>query len=176
MVKKIRRYSGFLFRGLPIHIIQLLTNLLPNSSFTIRIRGFLLRPFFEKCGKGFKIASGVTLNRPENISIGDNVYIAHNTWINATGKLKIDDNVAIGPMCVIATSNHVIEKGLLTSKGKSGPVHIKSNAWLSSHVVVTSNVQIGEGTTIAAGSVVTKDIEAGKVAGGVPAKILNIKS
>lgn len=174
MKHKFKKINRFLFQLTPIHIIFLITSLLPNSVPTIRLRGFLLKPFFKSCGKNLKIASGVTINNPQNIEIGDNVYIAHNVWINGTGGLKIESNVLIGPMSVIVTSQHIHDGNQLTMSSKTAPVHIKSNCWIASHVVVTEGTLIEENSVIAAGAVVTKSIPANSKVGGVPAKPIGV--
>lgn len=167
MIKKI---LNFIFRDCIIHIINILTCILPNCYVTTKIRGILIRPFIKKCGKNFRIASGVIINKPENIEIGKNVYIAHNVWINAVGKLKIGSDAIIGPMCVLSTSKHKYKEGKATNEGIFRPIEIGEGTWLASHVVVTDGVKIGKGVLVAAGAVVTHDVEDSKMVGGVPAK------
>lgn len=160
----------FIFYTLPIHLINLFTFLLPNIGFTIRLRGFLMRPFFQSCGKDFKIASGVLINHPERIQIGSNVYIAHNCWINGTGGLKIGSNVQFGPMCVVVTSKHLYKDGEVHRESIKSKVEIKSGSWLASHSVITSGVTVGKGVVIGANAVVTRNIPNQCLAAGSPAK------
>ncbi len=170
MIKKI---FNFIFRDCIIHVVNLLTSILPNSYITTKIRGMLIKPFLGKCGKNFRIASGVIINKPENIEIGNDVYIAHNVWINAIGKLKIDSESVIGPMCVLSTSKHKFKNGKATNEGVFRPINIGEGTWLASHVVVTDGVNIGKGVLVAAGAVVTHDIKDGAFIGGIPAKEIN---
>lgn len=165
----------FFLGTLPIHLINLGTFFLPNIGFTTRLRGFLMRPFFKKCGKGFKIASGVIINHPERIEIGDNVYFAHNVWLNGTGGLKFGSNVQLGPMCVVVTSKHIYENGKVTNKSDPSPVTIQSGVWLASHVVVSAGVEIGQGVTVGANSVVTKNLPPNCIAVGLPAKVISLR-
>lgn len=167
MIKKI---INFIFRDCIIHLINIFTFILPNSYLTTKIRGALIRPFLGKCGKNFRIASGVVINKPENIEIGENTYIAHNVWINAVGGLKIGDDTVIGPMCVLSTSKHKFKEGKATNEGTFRPIEIGEGTWLASHVVVTDGVKIGNGVLVAAGAVVTHDVENEQMIGGVPAK------
>ncbi len=167
----LKRIKLFALRVLPIHIVQLLTGLLPNASLTIRIRGFLISPFINRCGRNFKIASGATINRPDRLTIGNNVYFAQNIWINATGNITFGNNISVGPMCVFASSNHVLENGKVSSsKNIVEPITINSGVWIASHVVITSGVTIGQNSIIAAGAVVSNDVPPGCLYGGVPAK------
>ena len=170
---KLSSYLNFIFRNIPIHIIFLVTSLLPNHLYTNLIRGFLIKPFIGSGGKKLQVAPRVIINNPENLYVGNNCYISHNVYINAKGKLVLDDNVIIGPMSVLATTNHLFENGVVTNKGISKPIHIKKGTWCASHVVITSGVTIGEGSLVAAGSVVTKDIDNSSIVGGIPAKFIS---
>jgi acetyltransferase-like isoleucine patch superfamily enzyme len=160
-----------ILRNVALHSIQLLTSLLPNSRYSNRIRGALIAPFFKKCGKNFQIASGVILVNPNRISIGDDVYIAHNVWINGTGEIEIQSGVIVSPMVVIASTKHVYENGKISNlKSEVSKIIIKSGSWVASNTVITKGVIIGEGCIIGACSSVTKDIPDYYFAGGVPAK------
>ena len=52
------------------------------------------------------------------------------------------------------------------------PIYIEDKAWLGSNVTILPGIRIGEGAIVAAGAVVTKDVPAGSVVGGVPAKVI----
>ena len=51
-------------------------------------------------------------------------------------------------------------------------IRVEKNVWIGSHVTILSGVTIGENAIVAAGAVVTKDVPAGTVVGGVPAKVI----
>ena len=166
-----KRYFNFIFVSIPIHFIMIVTGLIPNSTPANKIRGLLLRPFFKSAGKNLQIASGVIINHINNIIVGENVYIAHNSWINGAGKIILEDNVIVGPYSVLVTTEHQFINGLVDNKATLvAPIYIKKGTWIASHVVVTSGIAIGENCLIAAGAVVTKDVESRKMYGGVPAK------
>lgn len=172
-MNKNKKYTGFLTTSIPIHIIMMTTSLIPNSTIANKIRGRLLKPYFKECGKNPQIGPGVILNDIRNLIIGDNVYVAHNVWINASGGIRIGDDSIIGPYSVIATSQHAF-KGNKFSNTETilEPVQIGSGCWLASHVVVTSGVSIHDTILISAGSVVTKSLEESGMYGGVPAKFI----
>ena len=52
------------------------------------------------------------------------------------------------------------------------PIEIGDDVWICAKVTINPGVKIGRGCVIAAGSVVAKDVEAGMLVGGVPAKVL----
>ncbi len=161
---------NFILREVPIHIINLVTALLPNHYVTNRIKGMLMKPFFGSCGKGLQVGRGVIINNPQNLFLGDNCYLAHYCYVQAKGKVVLDDNVIIGPMSILASSKHIIENGLVTNKGKSKPIKIGKGTWCGGHVVISPGVTIGESVIIGAGAVVTKDLGSNLTALGVPAK------
>ncbi|MDK2934958.1 MAG: hypothetical protein PWP27_2768 [Clostridiales bacterium] len=172
-MKKSKAIVQFFFREIPIHIINLVTALLPNHLVTNRIRGALMAPFLGKCGKRLQIGKGVIINNPGNLFLGDDCYISHYCYIQAKGKVSLGNNVIIGPMSVIASSNHIFKNGMVTNKGISEPIVIGDGTWCGSHVIITSGVNIGEGVVVGAGAVVTKNIPSYEKVAGIPAKIIN---
>jgi acetyltransferase-like isoleucine patch superfamily enzyme len=164
---------NFLFYILLMQFIMGISNVLPNLKTSNQIRGFLLKPFFKKCGVNFQIAKGAIINLPRNIEIGNNVYIAHDVWINGSGGLIIGDGVIISPKVVIATTKHAYVNGAVSNKlSDSAPITIGKGSWIASNSTITMNVNIGKGCIIGANSSVTKDIPEYSFAGGVPAKVI----
>src|SRR5690606_11485550 len=88
--------------SIPFSLVQSLTSWLPDNRFTIRFRGRLSKPFIKECGKGLTLASGVTINYPNKLKIGNNVYLAKGVWLNALGGLDIEDEVVMAPYVVIS--------------------------------------------------------------------------
>jgi acetyltransferase-like isoleucine patch superfamily enzyme len=54
----------------------------------------------------------------------------------------------------------------------TGSIHIKRGAWIGAQATILQGVTIGENAVVAAGAVVTKDVPANTVVGGIPAKII----
>ena len=155
-----------------IYLIMLITSVLPNLLIINKLRGALVGRCIKKCGKGLSLASGVILNKSDRLILGDNVLIAHNSWINAVGGLTIGNGTIIGPMSVIVTSKHSFINGKATNIAEMNPINIGEGVWIASHAVITDGVTIGDGALIAAGAVVTHDIPPQTMVGGVPAKRL----
>jgi len=93
--------------------------------------------------------------------------------ISAQLLVRIGSNVMVGNYCIIADTEI---PGIGEPPGgpwmEPRPVEIGDGAWLAARVTVLPGARIGAGAVIAAGSVVAGDIPAGKVAGGIPARIL----
>ncbi len=99
--------------------------------------------------------SGVVIASNERITIGNNVYCGANVTIADSDRHPLNALERI--------------QGL---PGKTSPVTIKDNVWLGMNVVVLKGVTIGEGSVIAANSVVTRDVPNNVIAGGIPAKVI----
>ncbi|MDE7296632.1 MAG: sugar O-acetyltransferase [Clostridia bacterium] len=107
----------------------------------------------------------------QNITIGKNVFINSGCCFQDQGGIEIGDNVLIGQQVVLATLNH----DLLPQKRANmtpAPIKIGNGVWIGAHATVLAGVSVGNGAVVAAGAVVTKDVPANTVVGGVPAKII----
>ena len=106
-----------------------------------------------------------------NTHVGEGVFINAGCRFQDQGGIYIGDRALIGHNCVIATLNHNMDPALRANL-LPAPVHIEADAWLGANVTVLPGVTIGEGAVVAAGAVVTKDVPARTVVGGVPAKVI----
>ncbi|WLR49051.1 acyltransferase [Halobacillus litoralis] len=131
-----------------------------------------MKPFFGECGRRVQIGKGVIINNPGSLYLGNDCYISHYCYIQAKGNVTLENNVIVGPMSIIASSNHVFKNGVATHTGKSDSICIGEGTWCGGHVVITSGINIGGKSIIAAGAIVTKDIPNSKKAAGVPAKVI----
>lgn len=117
--------------------------------------------------------TGVIRSLGEGIEIGNNVGIAQNCFIQVRGKVKINDNVILGPNVSIFSENHnYVDPELPVSvQGETRKgVTIEEGVWIGTRAVILDGVTVGKNSIIAAGSVVTRDVPPYSIAGGVPAK------
>ena len=134
-------------------------------------RDELIRKILGKAGKKLWIESPFQCDYGYNIEIGDNFYSNHNLIILDCAKVKIGDNVFVGPNVGIYTPCHPIDaKERMTFKEWAEPVTIGDDVWLGGNVTILPGVSIGNNVVIGAGSVVTKDIPSNCVAVGNPCK------
>ena len=117
----------------------------------------LFPPFYTDCGK--------------NIHIGKQVFINMGCKFQDQGGIFIDDGALIGHNVVLATLNHAIPSER-RSDMLPAPIHIGKQVWIGSNATILPGVTIGDGAIIAAGAVVTRDVPANTLVGGVPAKII----
>ncbi|MBD0294521.1 MAG: sugar O-acetyltransferase [Flavisolibacter sp.] len=105
------------------------------------------------------------------IQMGKNVFINHACSFLDMGGITIEDSVLLGPKVNLITENHPLDpadRRALVCK----PIIIKRNAWIGASATLLPGVTIGENAVIAAGAVVSKDVPANTVVGGIPAKII----
>ncbi len=100
--------------------------------------------------------------------IGDSVMMNFGTLISANQSVRIGDRVSIGQYCLIADTEGADD----APNAESAPIEIGDGAWLAARVTVLPGVRIGAGSVITAGSIVSTEIPAGVVAGGIPARVL----
>ena len=151
-------------------------------------------------GKDTVIEKGVLIFHPENIRIGDRVYVGHNTilkgyyrnrmeigsgtWIgqqcffHSAGGIKIGNDVGIGPAVKIVTSSHALdEKGkpILHSRVECAPVVVEDGCDIGTGAILLPGVRVGKGAQVGAGSVVTKDVMDYAVVAGSPARLVRMR-
>ena len=156
---------------------------------------------FKKIGANVIFENGILVFHPENIELGSNIYIGHNTilkgyykntmsvgdnsWIgqncyfHSAGGIKIGENVGIGPNVKILTSFHKeegIEKPILFSALEFQAVVIEDDADIGIGTIILPGVKIGRGVQIGAGSIITGNIPDFAVAFGAPAKVIRYRN
>lgn len=135
--------------------IRLFTSWLPDTPRVMRCRGKLYSLFMGSCGTNFQVAEMVTLRGLQNIHVGNNVYIGPNSTFFIRTGCFIEDNVLVGPNCVVVDSNHGFDgDSYRFARGNSGAVTIREGAWLAANVVVTHSTTINEKVVIPPNSVV----------------------
>lgn len=107
----------------------------------------------------------------KNIQVGKNVFINGGCHFQDQGGITLGDDCLIGHNVVFATLNHFIEPSERASL-RPAPIVLGKNVWVGSSSTILQGVTIGDNTIIAAGSVVTKDVPANAIVGGVPARLI----
>lgn len=104
------------------------------------------------------------------LSIGDNTYMGHRVHLHSIDPVSIGRGCVFADNVMISTTDH--ERGDRHAVRGTGSIVIEDDVFIGQNVVVLGGVTIGRGATVAAGAVVVRDIPAGTVAGGVPAKVI----
>ncbi|HSX40266.1 MAG TPA: acyltransferase [Candidatus Saccharimonadales bacterium] len=131
-------------------------------------RRFFYRLAGVKIGKGSTIHMGTRFYNPENITIGRDTIVGEYAVLDGRDKLYIGDHVAIASEVMIYNCEHDIHDPMF--KPTPAPVVIEDYVFIGPRAILLPGVTIGRGAVVAAGAVVTKDVPASSVVGGVPAK------
>jgi len=152
---------------------------------------------FKALGNNVIFEKGVLVFHPKSISIGDNVYVGHNTilkgyyknemvigdhtWIgqncffHSAGGIKVGKAVGIGPLVQILTSAHKdgdLSKPVLFHDLEFKEIIIENGSDIGTGSIILPGVKVGEGSIVGAGSVVTKDVSPYCVVAGAPARLI----
>lgn len=137
-------------------------------------RDILLKQILGYEAENLTLLSPFVCDYGKHIQLGKNVFININSYFMDGASITIGNNVFIGPSCGFYTAKHPIDYETRNQGLEQAlPIHIGNNVWIGANVVVLAGVHIGDGSVIAAGSVVTHDIEANVVASGIPCKKKN---
>jgi acetyltransferase-like isoleucine patch superfamily enzyme len=143
-----------------------------NASTNIdQVRERLSEIIGSPINKSTRIFPPFYTNFGQFITLGKNVFINHACSFVDMGGITIEDDVLIGPRVNLLTENYPLDPSdRQTLQLKS--ILIKRNAWIGAAATILPGVTIGENAVVAAGAVVSKDVPANTVVGGVPAKII----
>jgi acetyltransferase-like isoleucine patch superfamily enzyme len=167
----------------------------------VKSHGDGLAPWsFSSLGDGVIFEDGVRIFHPENIIIGDTVYIGHDTilngyykgrmtigsnawigqqcFIHAAGDVMIGSHVGIGPGVKILTSAHSLagdDDAIMSGELEFSPVVIGDGSDIGVGAILMPGVSIGIGAQVAAGAVVTRDIGDRSIVAGVPARVIGTR-
>lgn len=136
-------------------------------------RRFLLRCFGAKIGKNSRISPSVRVWAPWNLTVGDEVAIAHDVDCYCVDRLTIGDHATVSQYSFLCTASHDISDPHM--KLISAPIQIGGQSWVCAGVFVSPGVTIGEGAVAGAMSVVTRDVEPWTVVAGNPARFLKTR-
>ena len=137
-------------------------------------RAALLGKMFAEVGENAYIEPPFHANfGGKHVHIGRDFYANFNLTLVDDAEIFIGDGCMCAPNVVIATAAHPIDPEMRRAGLQYNlPVHIGNNVWLGAGAVVLPGVSIGDNTVVGAGAVVTKDLPAGVVAVGNPARVL----
>ena len=124
-------------------------------------------------GERFSLFPPIYSDFGKNLHIGRGVFINSGCCFQDQGGIFIGDGCLIGHQAVFATLNHALDP-LSRGDMTPAPIRLGKNVWVGSHATILPGVPVGDGAVIAAGAVVTKDLPARTVAGGVPAKVIKV--
>ncbi|WP_237762934.1 acyltransferase [Paenibacillus sp. A3] len=133
----------------------------------------LLKRLIPKCGDNVFVGRSVEIKHWEKLSIGSNVSIHKQCYLDAGGGITIDNDVSVAHQTSMISFEHTWDDASLPIRDnpvKYAPITIQSDVWVGCGCRILAGVDIGSRAVVAAGAVVTKPVPPHTVVGGVPAK------
>ena len=159
-----------------------------------KLYGLIIKSLIQECGIQFYPSYPITITGGGNIrighrfnsmsncylyandgilEIGNNITINTNVQLGASGgRIVIGNNVLIGPNVVLRAADHGIARSSIiqSQPPQGGEIIVEDDVWIGSNAVILRNVKLGLGCVVAAGAVVTGNVEPYVVVGGIPAR------
>ena len=123
-----------------------------------------------KIGRRSTIHMGARFFLPKNITIGEGTIVGDHVFLDGRAKIKIGKHTDIASQVMIYNSEHDLSDPAF--KAIEEQVTIGDYCFIGPRAIIMPGINIGDGAIVAGGAIVTKDVPAGVIVGGVPAKII----
>lgn len=145
----------------------------PGGRFFNLFRCFLLKNILPKFGENIRFSSGVYIGNGADIEIGNECQVNENARLS---NVKLGNFVMVAPQVVFLSEMHKTDSlevpMVRQGKRKFPATLVKDDVWIGFGAIIMPGIQIGTGSIIGAGAVVTKDVPDYTVVAGVPAKVI----
>lgn len=122
------------------------------------------------------VCNGFSFNYGADIQLfkDSTLILGRNSFINSDCKIRCHKEIVIGDDCAISHDFTIMDSDAheLNGNRNTSPIRIGNHVWIGTRVTILKGVSVGNGAVIAAGSVVTKDVPAGSLVAGIPAKVI----
>jgi len=150
------RYANYLTGNIPSHHIRIY---------------IYKQVFLVQLGKNVAIYHSAEIRDSNKLKIGEGTIIGDRVILDARNGIEIGKNVNFSSNVQLWTEQHDYNDPFFRcTSQKCGPIRIGDYVWIGPNVIILHNITIGEGAVIAAGAVVTKDVEQYSLVAGVPAR------
>lgn len=134
------------------------------------IRNLIWRACGLNLGSGSTLHTGVRVFDPRQIRVGEGTIIGYAVFIDGRDQVSIGNHTDIASEVMIYSQEHDLATADFVARG--APVTIGDYVFVGPRAIILPGVTIGDAAVVAAGAVVTRDVEAGTIVGGVPAKVI----
>lgn len=131
-------------------------------------------------GKGVRLAPNTSFANAERIALGDRVQIGArcSLWAGkTTGWIRVGAGTTFGPDCFVTAADYGLAAGTpVTDQPMTDrDILIGADCWIGARAILTAGVTLGDGCVVGAGSVVTRDVPAGAIVAGIPARLIRMR-
>lgn len=162
------RGAGRLRECLWLLVSLLLFRLCPFS--LSPLKRTVLRAFGARIGRGVVVKPQVKITFPWKLEVGDFVWLGEESWLLNLEYIVIGSHVCISQRAFLCTGNH--NYSLSTFDLITKPITVEDGAWLGAGCWVGPGVKVGSHAVLAAGSVMTKEMEPWGIYQGNPAELV----
>lgn len=128
----------------------------------------LLKAFGARIGKGLVIKNNVCIKYPWKLTVGNNVWLGENCWIDNLDYVTIGNDVCISQGALLLTGNH--DYTLSSFDYRNAPIVLEDGVWIGAKTVVCPGVTAKSHSILTVGSIATRDMEKYGIYQGNPAK------
>jgi maltose O-acetyltransferase len=161
---------------LPLHLVLSLTNILPDNTPFLVLRGWLAGFFLGSCKAHFELGRNVVFYNPSQVHVGENVYIAYGCVLLAIGDITLGNEVMLAQYVVLSAANHQRRKDSYRfGDAEILPISIGAGSWVGAHSTILPGAHIGSGSLVASNAAVKSGVyPQGALLAGVPAQVKKI--
>jgi putative colanic acid biosynthesis acetyltransferase WcaF len=134
------------------------------------LRVALLRAFGAEVGAGVVVRARVNVSFPWRLTVGDHVWIAEEVIILSLAPVTVESNVCLSHRAFLCTGSHDFRAPNFDLVTK--PITVRAGSWVAAQAFVAPGVEIGEGSMVAAGSVVVENVPPKSLVQGNPATVV----
>lgn len=146
-----------------------------DSEFARAVRYVALRCTTQACGELVDLKSDCVVISPERLVLGSRISIHPFCYIDATGTVKIGNDVSIAHSSSILSTNHIWDNPEIPIRDQGltkAETVIEDDVWIGAGVRILAGTTVKVGAIVAAGAVVASDVPSRTIVGGVPARVL----
>lgn len=176
-----------------IEIILIISNFIPkkifyillriirthDNSIAIFVRYICLKKCAKSCGNNVAVFSNVYLKNIDTLELGNNVSIHPMCYIESSGGISIGNDVSIAHGTTIMSEEHLFNEKNIAIKDQGCeyiPTKIEDNVWIGAGCRILAGSLIHSGSIVAAGAVVKGSVPPNNIVGGIPAKVIKVRT
>ena len=156
------------------YAITIFANSVVNKIPSRHFRRWFYQMLGAKFGKNTYICRKVEILYPRGLDLSERVAVGWNVELDARGGINISHDTNISSHVKLITGSHDVDDPNFTAEFEA--IKIGHHCWIGTGATILKGVTIGDGSIVASGAVVTKDIPPNEVWGGVPARFIRMRN